>query len=224
MKSFLTWLHESDTPAESAWDLRDQKKKLDKQIQKVVNNFYKNGWSSMSTEEIEEKYPDHKDVKEYRKLNDQLEDLMKKITHNFATGQGFSGDETKGHVFTACLDAKNPFNPQNKDHREMLIPIIKQNVEAKYKDEATGANFNISPTLTNPKTKQPVQTTDDAVDHILWRIENKSWRFVESKPIIDYIKKMGFDSILTQETGANNIAVFDPKQIKILNKKQAVPK
>jgi hypothetical protein len=79
MKSFLTWLHESDTPAESAWDLRDQKKKLDKQIQKVVNNFYKNGWSSMSTEEIEEKYPDHKDVKEYRKLNDQLEDLMKKI-------------------------------------------------------------------------------------------------------------------------------------------------
>ncbi len=79
MKSFLTWLHESDTPAESAWDLRDQKKKLDKQIQKVVNNFYKHGWSSMSTEEIEEKYPDHKDVKEYRKLNDQLEDLMKKI-------------------------------------------------------------------------------------------------------------------------------------------------
>ncbi len=29
MKSFLTWLHESDTPAESAWDLRDQKKIVD---------------------------------------------------------------------------------------------------------------------------------------------------------------------------------------------------
>ena len=146
------------------------------------------------------------------------------FAHNFATGQGFSGDETKGNVFTACLDAKNPFNPQNEQHRNMLIPIIKQSVESKYKDPVTGANFHIPPTLSNPKTNQPVQNTDDAIQHILWRIENKSWRFIESKPIIDYIKKMGFDSIMTKETGANNIAVFNPNQIKILNKNQAIPK
>jgi hypothetical protein len=106
----------------------------------------------------------------------------------------------------------------------MLIPIIKQSVESKYKDPVTDANFYIPPTLSNPKTNQPVQNTDDAIQHILWRIENKSWRFIESKPIIDYIKKMGFDSIMTKETGANNIAVFNPNQIKILNKNQAIPK
>ena len=146
------------------------------------------------------------------------------FAHKFATNQGFQGDQTKGNVFTACLDAKKPFNPQDEQHRNMLIPIIKQNVETKFKDPVTGANFHIPPTLSNPKTNQPVQTADDAVEHILWRIENKSWRFIESKPIIDYIKKMGFDSILTQEIGANNIAVFDPKQIKILNKNQTAPK
>lgn len=140
----------------------------------------------------------------------------------FATNQGFQGETSKGNVFTACLNIKNPFNPQNKDHRKLLIPIIKKSIEDKYKDTTTGADFNIPPTLNNPKTNQPVQNTQDAIEHILWRIENKSWRFIESKPIIDFIKQQGFDSIITQERGANNIAVFDPKNIQVLDKKETI--
>jgi len=146
-----------------------------------------------------------------------------KFAHMFATGEGFAGETSKGNVFTACLNAKNPFKPQDEKHRLILVPAIKKAIENKYKDPVTGANFNISPTLNNPKTNQPVQTIEDAIEHILWRIENKSWRFVESKPIIDFIKKQGFDSIMTKERGASNIAVFDPKQIKILKKDQAQP-
>lgn len=79
MKTFNQWLNESKTPAQIEGELYKQKKKLDQKIAKVVNNFFNNGWSSMSTEEVEEKYPNHKDVKEYRRLNDELNDVNKKL-------------------------------------------------------------------------------------------------------------------------------------------------
>ena len=147
----------------------------------------------------------------------------KNLAHAFATGEGFAGDPTKGHIYKACLDVKKPFDPNNQDHVKLLIPTIKKSIREKYKDTVTGADFNIPNTLTNPKTKLPVQSIEDALENILWRIENKSWRFIESKPILDFIKKIGFDAIITMERGAKNIAIFDPNKIHILDKQQAIP-
>jgi hypothetical protein len=89
-----------------------------------------------------------------------------------------------------------------------LSPIIKLLIENKYSDE--GENF---------KLPAFAKTMDEAIEFYLKRIKNGSWRIIENKYILGYIKRIGYDAILTIERGSENIAVFDPSKITIVEKK-----
>jgi hypothetical protein len=45
-------------------------------------------------------------------------------------------------------------------------------------------------------------------------IKGGNWELIESKPVQDVIKKLGYDSFYVQEGGNKNLAVYDSKQLK----------
>ena len=147
----------------------------------------------------------------------------KPFAREFATNEMGAGDSRNGYIITAKLDIKKPFDPSNQQHRQTLAPYIEKAIKEKYKDSTTGASFVVPPPLNNPKNNKPINTLQDAVEYIFWRIEHLSWRYIESEPIINAIKQQGFDAIMTQERGAKNIAVFDPKKIQIIEKESVSP-
>ena len=81
MKTFYQWINESEEINKdvSIHQLITKRKKLFDQLKPFSEKFYRNGWSRMSTDEIETKYPTHRDVKAYRQLNDKINELNDQI-------------------------------------------------------------------------------------------------------------------------------------------------
>lgn len=141
--------------------------------------------------------------------------------HDFA--KSFAFDEFRnGIVQSQVLDIKNPFNFSNKYHLQELRPIIKSLVEQGYQSENTGIIFrnNLS-TINIGQEVIENPSIEDFVNHYMWRLENGSWRIIETDKIIDFIASK-YDSILVNEKGITNIAVFNQEQIHVLGSKKDV--
>lgn len=136
----------------------------------------------------------------------------KPFAMQFASDRGTD----KTYLYTVELYNKKPFDPFNKLERDKLIPVLKDLIEKRYEDKQTGAKFYSKYIVLNGESIQDPDT-DQSVQYLLWRIENGSWRIIESQPVIDSIRSMGYDSIITIEKGQENVAVFDPSLIKILD-------
>lgn len=101
-----------------------------------------------------------------------------------------------------------------------LKEIIQKMIDDKYVDETNGTKFN-EITGTGFKGYNPdedkefdIKDKSESVYFYLWRIKNGAWRIIECNPIIEKIKKSGFDGFFVIERGSKNVAIFDEKSIK----------
>lgn len=128
-------------------------------------------------------------------------------------------DKPVGFIYHCRLSVNNPFDPTREDHRDALRPIMRDLIEQGFKDPLTGASFSIPKFPISPNGVEiPEPNLEDAVDWYLWRIKNGSWRILEGERVLNHIRENGFDALLTEERGAQNIAVFDPRKIQIIKK------
>ena len=101
-----------------------------------------------------------------------------------------------------------------------LKEVIQKMIDNKYVDETNGTKFNeISGSGFkgyNPDEDKEFDIKDksESVYFYLWRIKNGAWRIIECNPIIEKIKKSGFDGFFVIERGSKNVAIFDEKSIK----------
>lgn len=133
----------------------------------------------------------------------------------FAGGRGLD----KGYVYTISFSKPlNLFDATDLTNIESLRPIIKSLVGSGAKDSVTGVSFN--PTgatinLNGEEIREP--SIDQMTEWMLWRVKNKSWRILEGEAITKFIEEAGYDGVVTQESGTDNIGVFDTSLIKIEN-------
>jgi hypothetical protein len=133
----------------------------------------------------------------------------------FAGGRGLD----KGYIYTISFTKPlNLFDATDLQNIESLRPIIKSLVEKGIKDSVTGISFNPSGAtihLNGEEIKDP--SVDQMTEWMLWRVKNKSWRILEGEAITKFIEEAGYDGIVTQESGVDNIGVFDTTLIRIDN-------
>ncbi len=139
--------------------------------------------------------------------------------------ESFAFDDSRdGNVQEQILDIKNPFDFSNKEHIQELRPIIEELVKEGYKSENTNITFrNDLPQINIGEKEIQNPSIEDFVDHYIWRLENGSWRIIETDRVIDFISKK-YDSILINERGITNIAVFNPDQIHVLGSQVDIDK
>lgn len=147
------------------------------------------------------------------------------FTKNYSFAKSFAYDDVRdGQVQEQVLNIRNPFDFQKKEHIQELRPIIRELVLEGYKSENTGISFRNNLSSINIGEKEITNpATDDFVDHYMWRLENGSWRIIETDKIIDFISKK-YDSILVNEKGTQNIAVFSQNQIHVLGSNSDIRK
>ena len=136
------------------------------------------------------------------------------MAKNFAGGRCLD----KGYIYTVSFTKPlNLFNPTNLDNLELLRPIVKSLVEAKFKDTVTGANFDPSGiTISRTPDELITNPTDEQmVEYVLWKIKNKAWRTLEGEQVVRFLQDSGYDGLITQEGSNDNIGIFDPSLIKI---------
>lgn len=77
MIPFKQWLNEST----SIWELRDQRKKKEKEAESLVAKFRKKGYilGDVSMEDVEKEYKDDKDVQRYINVQEELENINNEI-------------------------------------------------------------------------------------------------------------------------------------------------
>jgi hypothetical protein len=65
----------------SVWDLRDQRKKKEKEAESLVAKFRKKGYilGDVSMEDVEKNYKDDKDVQRYINVQKELENINSQI-------------------------------------------------------------------------------------------------------------------------------------------------
>jgi len=136
----------------------------------------------------------------------------KPFAMQFASDRGTD----KTYLYSVNLNSKNSFNALDKSEREKLIPVLRDLTEKRYEDKHTGAKFYSRFIVLNGESIEN-PNTEQSIGYLLWRLENGAWRIIESQPVIDAIRSMGYDSIVTIEKGQENIAVFDPSLINILD-------
>jgi hypothetical protein len=141
------------------------------------------------------------------------------FTDNLDFAKSFAYDEVRdGSVQEQLLNVNNSFDYTNKAHKEELRDIIRKLVKEGYQSP-TGIKFrNDLPSINIGQKVIKNPTTEDFVDHYMWRLDNGSWRIIETDKIIDHIAKK-YDSINVTERGGKNIAVFNPNQVHVLGSK-----
>jgi hypothetical protein len=90
------------------------------------------------------------------------------------------------NVRPVYIDAKKPFDFENKDHVESVVQWIKDNLP----------------------------DSSDIAESIGKKIVGGEYYQIERPSVQKAIRGLGFDGFFVNENGVKNIAVFDPKQIK----------
>jgi hypothetical protein len=132
----------------------------------------------------------------------------------FAGGRGLD----KGYIYSVSFTKPlNLFDPSNLENLELLRPIIKSLVNARFKDTLTGADFNPSGTIYLSGQEIVNPTDEQMVEYVMWKIKNKAWRTLEGEQIVEFLTNSGYDGLITREGGNDNVGIFDPALIKIEN-------
>jgi hypothetical protein len=140
---------------------------------------------------------------------------------NFAQ-KAFSSliNDGEGISYLYTIKIKQPLNlfePNHPENINKLRPLVETLVKEKYKDPVTGVRFDptgVTIMLNGEEIKDP--SIDQMTDWMLWRISNKSWRILEGGAIIKFIKESGYDGVLTNEIGSDNVGIFDTSLIDIV--------
>lgn len=144
----------------------------------------------------------------------------KDMAKNFAGGRGL----TEGYLYTVSFSGSplNLFDPTNLGNIELLRPIIKSLVENKVKDTVTDADFDPSGKTVSFGSGESISnpTNDQMVEYVLWKIKNKAWRTLEGERITKFLEDAGYDGLITQEGGNNNIGIFDTNLINIVSREE----
>jgi hypothetical protein len=122
----------------------------------------------------------------------------------------------KTYLYTVRLNNKKPFLATDSVARQKLIPVLKRLIQDRYADQHTGAKFYSKFIVLNGQSVQD-PSDEQSLEYLLWRLEHGSWRIIESQPVIDEIRRMGYDSIITTEKGQENVAIFDPALVNIID-------
>jgi hypothetical protein len=101
-----------------------------------------------------------------------------------------TGAPTGGNVMPVYVQTKNPFDFENKQHVESVIPSFRKVLR-----EQEGYD--------KPK-----------IDAWLSKFRNGDWSAVELASQYDLLKNKGFDSYYVMESGVKNLGVYNPSQIK----------
>ncbi len=94
-------------------------------------------------------------------------------------------------------------------------------IDENYVDQQTNAKFF---KLTNPNgdfkgydymtgKEFPITETSQSVYFYIWRIKNGGWSIIESAPVINRIKELGYDGFYVVERGQKNLGLFDERNI-----------
>ncbi len=116
-------------------------------------------------------------------------------------------------------------NPMEKDTMKNLNlkDILQKMIGDKYIDEVNGTKFievgsGFKGYDYDIDKEFDITDKSQSVNFYLWRIKNGAWRIIECEPIIDQIKKYGFDGFFVIEKGSKNVAIFNEQSIKNFQK------
>jgi hypothetical protein len=134
----------------------------------------------------------------------------KQLAKAFAGGRGHK----TGFVYSVKVPSNlHLFDATDVKDLDHLKVILTELVNKKSKDPITEMDYNPEGKtiyLEGQAIKNP--TTEQFVDHTLWRLKNKSWRILEGEEITKYLQSQGYDGLITSESGAKNVGLF-PKAI-----------
>jgi hypothetical protein len=104
-----------------------------------------------------------------------------------------------------------------------LKSIIQKMIDSGYVDPANGKKFG--PRGKGFKGFDPekeiefdLEDSKDSVYNYLWLIKNGVWQIIECEPVVDSIKRAGYDGFEVVEKGVKNLAIFDEGSIKGFSK------
>ncbi len=96
--------------------------------------------------------------------------------------------QTGENIMPVYVSAQNPFDYENKDHREKLSPILKE--------------------INKLENEPNIHARDMGL------LAQGSWKFIEDENTQKAIRDAGFDGFYVLEAGRKNLAVYNPEQIK----------
>jgi hypothetical protein len=112
---------------------------------------------------------------------------------NMYAGDARDADFMSGAVYPVHVQARNPFDFENADHLDIMTEEL-----AKLSGDS-------------PDTPAFIHAGPEKIRAALRR---GTWDIIESPPVIEAAKRLGFDSMYMNEQGIKNLGVFDPKRIK----------
>jgi len=150
------------------------------------------------------------------------ENIFLTENEDFANSFSFNDEfRPNGVTYTANIDVKKTFQFDNPLHVEQFRELIRELVKSKFKDTNIGINFNVPFGRDNNTNDNAVEnpTQEQLVDLFIWRLENGSWRMLETKPFDELLTKLGYDSFKIVETKSNTIAVKNNKDVTLVSYK-----
>ena len=98
-----------------------------------------------------------------------------------------------GAVYPVHVQVRNPFDYENADHLDLMVDEL---------EKLMGGS---------PNTPSFIHSGPDKIRAALRR---GTWDIIESPPVLEAAKRLGFDGMYMNEQGVKNLGVFDPKRIK----------
>jgi hypothetical protein len=154
------------------------------------------------------------------------------LTSNLAFAKDFSGADERskfpdGAVWEVWLkpgvNLCDPMDPKIAKKLD-LKGVIEKMIVSGYEDETNGTKFKpVSASGMkgydyDTDREFDVDDPGDSVYHYLWRIKHGAWRIIECAPILEAIKKSGYDGFCLVERGSKNVAIFDENSIREFKK------
>lgn len=148
------------------------------------------------------------------------------LTSNLGFAKDFSGADERsefpdGAVWEVSLKPNinlcDPMDPKISKELD-LKGVIEKMLSDGYEDATNGIKFK--PVGSGMRgydydkdSEFDVSDPGDSVYHYLWRIKHGAWRIIECAPILEAIRKRGYDGFFVTERGSKNVAIFDEDSI-----------
>ncbi len=135
------------------------------------------------------------------------------FAEHFAGGQSSTPATSKANIIPVKLKAQKTFDPEDPEHIQQVVDILQKNYNELQSDP------NTHPDILNSKgwTLQRMKALKERNPMSLARPDN--WAQIERGDVQNAIKDLGYDSYHVNEGGRQNIAVYNPNQIRSVNAK-----
>jgi hypothetical protein len=129
---------------------------------------------------------------------------MDKLAQEHPAFVRYKADTTAGmNVMGLITNASQPFDYEDKADFAKVMRFLRS-------EYPTMGDFNNALMASNVPVRYPDW---EHVENEL-RSKDTNWQLIESAPVIEALKELGYDSYFVSEMGHKNLAVFDPRKVK----------